>query len=145
MHINYQNAQLVLTVGNDGHHPQIIHHLKRWRRFTSIQSLANTWYQLLEQRTQRKLIESQLELNQQLLKLIEARFRIGQVNASDVYRQRQLLAQTEGEAQRPQNQVPSGSRARGRPQSLHGRVAAESAMLPYRQGDAAPDSTQTVV
>jgi outer membrane protein TolC len=60
-------------------------------------TLANTWYQLLEQRSQLKLIASQLELNRQLLKLVEARFRMGQVNASDVYRQRQLLAQTEGE------------------------------------------------
>lgn len=51
----------------------------------------------MEQRSQLKLIASQLELNRQLLKLVEARFRIGQVNASDVYRQRQLLAQTEGE------------------------------------------------
>ncbi|MET0021151.1 MAG: efflux transporter outer membrane subunit [Candidatus Thiodiazotropha sp. 6PLUC1] len=68
-------------------------------------TLADTWYQLLEQRAQRKLIESQLELNRQLLKLIEARFRIGQVNASDVYRQRQLLAQTEGEATQAETQL----------------------------------------
>jgi NodT family efflux transporter outer membrane factor (OMF) lipoprotein len=60
-------------------------------------TLANTWYQLVEQRSQLKLIATQLELNRQLLKLVEARFRMGQVKASDVYRQRQLLAQTEGE------------------------------------------------
>jgi NodT family efflux transporter outer membrane factor (OMF) lipoprotein len=60
-------------------------------------TLANTWYQIVEQRSQLKLIATQLELNRQLLKLVEARFRIGQVKASDVFRQRQLLAQTEGE------------------------------------------------
>jgi NodT family efflux transporter outer membrane factor (OMF) lipoprotein len=70
-------------------------------------TLANTWYQLVEQRAQLNLIGSQIELNRQLLKLVEARFRIGQVNASDVYRQRQLLAQTEGEAAQAQIQLRS--------------------------------------
>ncbi|MET0066953.1 MAG: TolC family protein [Candidatus Thiodiazotropha sp.] len=60
-------------------------------------TLADSWYQLVEQRVQIALIGRQLELNRQLLKLIEGRFRTGQVTASDVYRQRQLLAQTEGE------------------------------------------------
>jgi NodT family efflux transporter outer membrane factor (OMF) lipoprotein len=59
--------------------------------------LADTWYQLLEQRAQVALVKSQIETNRQLLKLVEARFRIGQTNASDIYRQRQLLAQTEGQ------------------------------------------------
>jgi NodT family efflux transporter outer membrane factor (OMF) lipoprotein len=68
-------------------------------------TLANTWYQLVEQRAQLKLIESQLKLNRQLLKLVDARFRIGQVNASDVYRQRQLVAQTEGEASQAETQL----------------------------------------
>lgn len=68
-------------------------------------TLANSWYQLVEQRSQLKLIESQLELNRQLLKLVEARFRIGQVNASDVFRQRQLLAQTEGQATQAETQL----------------------------------------
>jgi NodT family efflux transporter outer membrane factor (OMF) lipoprotein len=68
-------------------------------------TLANTWYQLVEQRAQLKLIATQLELNRQLLKLVEARFRMGQVNASDVYRQRQLLAQTEGEAIQAKTQL----------------------------------------
>jgi NodT family efflux transporter outer membrane factor (OMF) lipoprotein len=59
--------------------------------------VADTWYQLLEQRAQVALVESQIDTNRQLLNLVEARFRIGQTNASDIYRQRQLLAQTEGE------------------------------------------------
>lgn len=59
--------------------------------------VADTWYQLLEQRAQLALVEGQIETNRQLLALVEARFRIGQTSASDIYRQRQLLAQTEGE------------------------------------------------
>jgi NodT family efflux transporter outer membrane factor (OMF) lipoprotein len=59
--------------------------------------VADTWYQLTEQRAQVALVESQIDTNGQLLKLVEARFRIGQTSASDIYRQRQLLAQTEGE------------------------------------------------
>lgn len=68
-------------------------------------TVADTWYQTVEQRAQLKLIESQLELNRQLLKLIEVRFRTGQVFASDVYRQRQLLAQTEGESTQAEIQL----------------------------------------
>jgi outer membrane protein, multidrug efflux system len=60
-------------------------------------NLADTWYQVVEQRAQLRLIDSQLEINRQLLKLIDFRFQSGQVNASDLYRQRQLLAQTKGE------------------------------------------------
>ncbi|MBU1237795.1 MAG: efflux transporter outer membrane subunit [Gammaproteobacteria bacterium] len=60
-------------------------------------AVATTWYQLVEQRNQLMLIDSQITINRQLLQLVEARFRIGQATASDVYRQRQLLAQTEGE------------------------------------------------
>lgn len=59
--------------------------------------VADTWYQLMEQRAQFALIEGQIDTNRQLLKLVDARFRIGQASASDIYRQRQLLAQTEGE------------------------------------------------
>jgi NodT family efflux transporter outer membrane factor (OMF) lipoprotein len=60
-------------------------------------TLADTWYQLVEQRSQIALISRQLDINRQLLELIEGRFRSGQASASDVYRQRQLQAQTEGE------------------------------------------------
>lgn len=66
--------------------------------------VADTWYQLVEQRAQFALIEGQIDTNRQLLKLVEARFRIGQASASDIYRQRQLLAQTEGERARTDTQ-----------------------------------------
>lgn len=59
--------------------------------------VANTWYQIVEQQAQLALIGNQVDTNRQLLHLVEARFRIGQAGASDIYRQRQLLAQTEGE------------------------------------------------
>ncbi|MET0051362.1 MAG: TolC family protein [Candidatus Thiodiazotropha sp.] len=68
-------------------------------------SLADTWYQLVEQRAQIDLIGRQLNLNGQLLELIEGRFKTGQVYASDVYRQRQLLAQTEGEMAQAQTRL----------------------------------------
>lgn len=68
-------------------------------------TLADTWYQLIEQRMQLALVESQTATNRELLQLIEARFRVGQANASDIYRQRQLLAQTEGEQARVTNQL----------------------------------------
>ncbi len=68
-------------------------------------SLADTWYQLVEQRAQIELIDRQLNLNGQLLALIEGRFKTGQVYASDVYRQRQLLAQTEGEMAQAQTRL----------------------------------------
>ncbi len=68
-------------------------------------TLADTWYQLIEQRMQLALVESQSTTNRELLQLIEARFRVGQAKASDIYRQRQLLAQTEGEQARVTNQL----------------------------------------
>jgi outer membrane protein TolC len=61
----------------------------------------------VEQRAQVALVESQIETNRQLLKLVEARFRIGQADASDIYRQRQLLAQTEGELAQAGSQLDS--------------------------------------
>ena len=67
--------------------------------------VADTWYQVLEQRAQVAQVESQIDTNRQLLKLVEARFRIGQTNASDIYRQRQLLAQTEGELAQAQSRL----------------------------------------
>ncbi len=69
--------------------------------------VADTWYQLVEQRAQRDLLDEQMTLNRQLLTLVEARFRIGQAEASDVHRQRQLLAQTQGELVQSDTQLAS--------------------------------------
>ncbi len=67
--------------------------------------VADTWYQRVEQRAQVRLLEEQLETNAQLLELVQARFRIGRAAASDVHRQRQLLAQTEGERVRAETRL----------------------------------------
>lgn len=60
-------------------------------------SIAESWYLVIEQRAQAALLEQQIAINQQLLNLIELRFRSGLAAASDVHRQRQLLEQTAGE------------------------------------------------
>lgn len=54
--------------------------------------IANTWFQLVEQRGQRQLARNQLETNRKLLTLIEARFVVGQSGSADVLRQRQLVS-----------------------------------------------------
>jgi outer membrane protein, multidrug efflux system len=54
--------------------------------------IANTWFQLVEQRAQRQLAETQLETNQNVLTVIESRFATGQSGSADVLRQRQLVS-----------------------------------------------------
>jgi NodT family efflux transporter outer membrane factor (OMF) lipoprotein len=60
--------------------------------------VALTYYQLVEQVAQLDLLTRQLRLNEEVLELVTFRFRQGQVGASDVLRQRQLTASTQGEA-----------------------------------------------
>ena len=59
--------------------------------------VAETWFQLVEQRTTLDLLLSQLEANRTFLKLVEYRFGQGQVGALDVYQQRQQVAASEGQ------------------------------------------------
>lgn len=54
--------------------------------------IANTWFQLLEQRAQHELAERQLETNRNVLTVIETRFGMGQSGSADVLRQRQLVS-----------------------------------------------------
>lgn len=54
--------------------------------------IANAWFQLVEQQGQQALARRQLETNENLLSLIEARFAAGQGGSADVLRQRQLVA-----------------------------------------------------
>ncbi|HCN70820.1 MAG TPA: hypothetical protein DIS96_03530 [Pusillimonas sp.] len=54
--------------------------------------IANTWFELLEQRAQRNLAQRQLETNNNVLTVIEARFGTGLSSSADVLRQRQLVA-----------------------------------------------------
>jgi len=58
--------------------------------------VASTWYQLVEQREQLRVLAEQMDLNEQTLELVTLRFRRGQAGATDVLRQRQLVESTRG-------------------------------------------------
>ncbi|HAI12618.1 MAG TPA: hypothetical protein DCM28_13000 [Phycisphaerales bacterium] len=60
-------------------------------------SVAQTWYQLIEQRGQIQLLDEQMKINRQVLELVESRFRRGQAVASDVLRQKALVQSREGD------------------------------------------------
>ena len=59
--------------------------------------VAETWFQLVEQRATLALLQRQLKTNQTFLELVELRFGQGQVSSVDVYQQRQLVASIEGQ------------------------------------------------
>lgn len=67
-------------------------------------AVAKTWYQLAEVVLQDQLIAEQAAINQQVLEIITLQFRQGQVEASNVFRQRQLIEATEGQRIRVQQQ-----------------------------------------
>ena len=60
-------------------------------------AIARTWYQLAESRMQEQLITEQVETNEKILEIISLQFRQGQVGASNVFRQRQLVEATRGQ------------------------------------------------
>lgn len=55
---------------------------------------AITWYRLVTTAKQLQLAEEQIRINQNIMKLIRARFASGQVRAVDILRQEQLLEST---------------------------------------------------
>ena len=59
--------------------------------------LARTWYLLVEQRGQLKLLDEQIATNGQHLEIISLKFRRGKVSAADVLQQRQLVESTRGD------------------------------------------------
>lgn len=59
--------------------------------------IARAWFDLVEQRAQKDLIDVQVATNERLLELVTLRFHSGQVGAADVLRQRQLLAASRGD------------------------------------------------
>lgn len=59
--------------------------------------VATTWYELVEQRGQLLLLDEQIATNARVEALISLRFRMGQVSAADVLRQRQLVEERRGE------------------------------------------------
>lgn len=54
--------------------------------------IASTWFELVEQRAQLDLANTQLDTNRQVLTVIESRFGMGQSGSADVLRQRQLVS-----------------------------------------------------
>jgi outer membrane protein, multidrug efflux system len=56
--------------------------------------VANTWYELIEQRAQIDLVREQVQTNDQVLELMTLRFRQGKMASEDVLRQRQLVEAT---------------------------------------------------
>lgn len=56
--------------------------------------ITQTWYNLVVTRRQRALLDSQVTTNENVLHLLENRFRIGQIQNVDLIRQKQLLAST---------------------------------------------------
>lgn len=59
--------------------------------------IANTWYQLITARRQLDLLNEQIQTNEDIVKLIRARFAGGQTRAVDILRQEQLLESTRGQ------------------------------------------------
>lgn len=60
--------------------------------------VALAWLRLTEARLQLKLIRSQIQTNETVLEVLEQRFGIGQSDAADVLRQRQLVEATREQA-----------------------------------------------
>jgi NodT family efflux transporter outer membrane factor (OMF) lipoprotein len=56
--------------------------------------VARTWFQLVEARAQRDLIENQIDANEKVLRQLKVRLRQGQGRAVDILRQEQLVAAT---------------------------------------------------
>lgn len=59
---------------------------------------AKTWYQLAEAKQQARVIQKQLQANEKVLAIIATQFAQGQVGASDVLRQKQLVESSRGQA-----------------------------------------------
>jgi len=59
--------------------------------------IAETWFSLLFERAQRKLLTAQVKTNKTFLELVEFRFKQGLVTALDVFQQRQQLVATEAQ------------------------------------------------
>ena len=57
---------------------------------------ATTWYQLAADRERVQVLQQQVTTNQAILSIIAEQFANGQARAADVFRQRQLIAATEG-------------------------------------------------
>ena len=61
--------------------------------------IARVWFALSEAQTQRKIIQSQIEINQKSITSLKNRFERGLVPAVDILRQQQLLRSTQAQEQ----------------------------------------------
>ena len=59
--------------------------------------VTGTWYTLVEQRGHLRLLDEQIETNEKYLDIVTLKFRRGQVSATDVLQQRQLVESARGE------------------------------------------------
>ena len=67
--------------------------------------VTGSWFQLVEQRGQLALLQQQATYNEQVEELVTLRFRMGQAQAADVLRQRQLVEQTRGDSEEVRAQI----------------------------------------
>ncbi len=63
----------------------------------AVGKVASTWFELIEQRGQIKILEQQLHTNEQALELISLQFRTGQISIADLLQQRQVVESRRGE------------------------------------------------
>lgn len=56
--------------------------------------ITRVWYQRVEAKQQRDLLQAQLEANRQVQRLLQARFSSGLIRSADILRQEQLVEQT---------------------------------------------------
>lgn len=59
--------------------------------------VSSTWYKLIDQRLQAALLDRQIKVNQDNVKILLTRFKLGQARAADVFQQKQLLQATIGD------------------------------------------------
>ncbi|GAB6140432.1 efflux transporter outer membrane subunit [Methylosoma difficile] len=59
-------------------------------------SISSTWFQIIEQRQQLALLDRQIQVNDNNVKSLAARFAGGQATAADVFQQKQLLESVKG-------------------------------------------------
>jgi len=67
--------------------------------------IARNWYQLVEARGQLQLVNDQIETNQNILNLLEARFGGGQIRGVDILRQRQLIESNQAQRVNVETQI----------------------------------------
>ncbi|MFB6248284.1 MAG: efflux transporter outer membrane subunit [Salinibacter sp.] len=96
--------------------------------------VVRTWVQLAAVRSQRRLIEAQIETNTTVLNLLRNRFETGQIRSPDILRQRQLIESTREQRAAVESRV----------QVLEHRLAVLLGRSPQAGVEALPDSLPTL-